>query len=91
MFVRDTQRRFLPKYIDNTFWLSRALLDLYKCILSGALKNFIFSIIPGERESFQITRASVYYFPENFKSDSTYNKSYNFSDYSPHHILHPKL
>ena len=91
MFVRGTQRRFPPKYIDNTFWLSRALLDLYKCILSGAIKIFIFSIIPGERESFQITRASVYYFPENFKSDLTYNKSYNFSDYSPHHILHPKL
>ena len=67
MFVRGTQRRFPPKYIDNTFWLSKALLDLYKCILSGAMKIFIFSIIPGERESFQITRASVYYFPENFK------------------------
>ena len=60
-----------PKYIDNTFWPSRTLLDLYKCILSGAIKIFIFSIIPGERESFQITRASVYYFLENFKSDLT--------------------
>ena len=80
-----------PKYIDKTFWLSKALLDLYKCILSGAIKIFIFSIIPGERESFQITRASVCYFPENFKSDLTYNESYNFSDYPPHHILDPKL
>ena len=58
---------------------------------SGAIKIFIFSIIPGERESFQITRASVCYFPENFKSDLTYNESYNFSDYPPHHILDPKL
>ena len=82
---------FLLNTFDNTFWLSRALLDLYKCILSGAVKIFIFSIIPGELESFQITRVSVYYFPENFKSDSMHNKSYNFSAYSPHHILHPNL
>ena len=30
-------------------------------------------------------------FPENFKSDLTYDESYNFSDYSSHHILDPKL
>ena len=37
-----TQRRFPPKYIDKTFWLSKALLDLYKCILSGAIKILSF-------------------------------------------------
>ena len=91
MFVRGTQRRFPPKYVDNTFWLSRALLDLCKYILSGAIKILTFSIIQGNVNLSKLQGLQYIIFPKNFKSDLTYNESYNFSDYSPHHILDPKL
>ena len=40
--TRDTQRRFLPKYTLKTlFRLSRVLLDIQKCILSGAINLYL--------------------------------------------------
>ena len=37
MLHRSTKRRVPPKRIKKSFWLSRVLLDLHKCILNDAI------------------------------------------------------
>ena len=56
---RGTQRRFLPNAVKKRFRLSRVILDLYKCILSGAIKFYLFGRPRRNLSLFEITKASV--------------------------------
>ena len=87
MFTRGTQRRFPPKYVENTIQaIQKLLLDLWKCIRSGATKFLSVRSSQGNLSLFEITRASVF-FSENFRRNLTFYESKNFSDSSLHHIL----
>ena len=83
LFASATQRRFLPKYIENTwllgnpecFYISRSKYIQY---LLGHLRGaWVFSKLQG----------LLYYFLENFSCNLTYYESENFSDSSLHHIF----
>ena len=75
---------FLQNTLKTLFRLSRVLLDLQKCILSGATKFLSVRSSQGNLSLFAITR---YYFSENLRCNLTFYESENFSDSSLHHIL----
>ena len=79
-FISGTQRRFPSKYISfkTLFRLFRVLLDLQKCILSGAYETGTCSFILEELQ---------YYFLQNFRCNLTYYEIENFSDSSFHHTF----
>ena len=79
---------FLLHTLKILFRLSRVLLDLQKCILSGAIKFVSVRSSWGNLSLFEITRAfNQYYYPENFRCNLRYHESENFADSSLHHIF----
>ena len=70
------------------FRLPRVLLDLQKCILSGAIKFGSVLSSQGNLSLFEIIslRAPVF-FPENFRSNSTFYENESFCNSSLHPIL----
>ena len=59
--IRGTQRRVPPKYIKNTFldYPAGVLLDVYKCILSCAMKFVSVRSFSENLSLFEIERALV--------------------------------
>ena len=87
MFTRGTQRRFPPKYVENTIQaIQKLLLDLWKCIRCGATKFLSVRSSQGNLSLFEITRASVLFFRK-FQVQFNALRKREFCDSSLHHIL----
>ena len=85
--LQGTQRRFPPKCTENTFRLSRVLLDLQKWILSGAIKLVSGSVVLGQLWVFSKLQGLRYHFPENFRRNFKFYRNENFSDSPLHRIF----
>ena len=68
---------FLQNTLKTLFRLCRVLLDIQKCILSGATKLLSVWSSKGNLSLFEITRASAL-FSENFRCNLTFYGSENF-------------
>ena len=75
---------FLQNTLKTLFRLSRVLLDLQKCILSGATKFLSVRSSQGNLRSFRNYKGFGIIFP---RCNLTFYESENFSDSSLHHIL----
>ena len=72
--------------LKTLFRLFRVLLDLQKCILSGAKKFISVRSSSGNLSLFEIIRLQ-YYFPENFSRNLKFYESNSFSDSSLQRIF----
>ena len=77
---------FFLNTLKTLLRLSRVLLDLWKCILSGAKKVYLFGH-PRRTWVFSKLQGLQYYFPENFRCNLTFYESENFSYSSLHHVF----
>ena len=77
--LRGTPQRIPHKCILKTlFRLSRVLLELWKCILSDAIKNWYLFCHPGGTWSFSKLNALQCHFPQNFRCSRAFYESENF-------------
>ena len=77
----------LPITLKTLFKLSRVLLDLKKCTLSGTIKFLsVWSSLANLR-SVQNLRGLQYYFLENFRCNLKLYKGENFFDSSLHYFF----
>ena len=82
-----TNNGLLPNTLKTLFKLSRVLLDLKKCTLSGTIKFLsVWSSLANLR-SFQNLRGLQYYFLENFRCNLKLYKGENFFDSSLHYFF----
>ena len=80
MFLSDfrgTQRRFPPKYIENTFLAIQSRCGSLEMHSKRRYKICICLVILEELESSKL-QGRQYYFPENFTYNSAYYESDNF-------------
>ena len=77
---------FLQTSLKTFFRLSRVLLDLLKCILSGSINLYLFGR-PKATWVFYKLQGLQFYFPENLRCNLTYFESEKFSDSSFHYIF----
>ena len=86
--TRGTQRRFPPKYIENT---SSAIQSTHWSLemhsKSGTMKFVYLFGHPGETWVFSKLQEIQYYFAKNFRCNLTYYEGENFSYSSFHHIF----
>ena len=85
-FNRGTQRRFLPKCIENTFQAIQSIFRSLEMHSRRRYKICICSVILGELESAKLT-GPQYFFLENFRCNFKFYESENFSDSSRHRIF----
>ena len=78
--IRGTQRRFPPKYIENTFW---AIQGTFRCLEMDSKRRYDLNLYmfghPRGTWVFSKLQGPQYYFPENFRGNLTYYESSNFS------------
>ena len=73
--VRGTQRRFPPKCIENNFYAIQSIFTPLEMLSKGRYNIRICSVILGDLSLFEITRASVSYFAENFRCNLAHYES----------------
>ena len=87
---RGTQRRFPPKYIENTFSAIHSTFRSLEMHSKRSYKICICSVILGELESIRNYEGfSIFLVPENFRCNLMFYESKNFSDsrfLSPSHF-----
>ena len=79
--TRALNDRFVLNTLKTLSGLSRVLLDLSKCILSGTIKFVSVWLSQRNLSFFEFSRLQ-YYFLESFRCNLTFYKSEDFSDSS---------
>ena len=75
---RGTQRRFPPKWIENTFSLFQSTFKYLEMHSKRRYKSCICSVVLGQLESFRSTLGPQYYFPENFRCNFRVLRKWEF-------------